>query len=456
MLNDVQAYIDSNEAAFIEDLKTILKFPSVSADSKFKQDLLNCADWLKKHFEDIGLTAEIIPTAGHPIVYAEWLGAPGAPTVLIYGHYDVQPADPLNLWTTPAFEPTIRDGKIYARGATDDKGQFLTHVKAVQSWMKVHGKLPVNVKFVIEGEEEVGSNNLDLFLEANKKKVACDVAVISDCPQYGPGLPAITYGLRGMYACEVTIHGPNRDLHSGAYGGSVANPATYLAHMLASLHDKQGKIQVAGFYDGVIPLEDDERTAYAALPFDEKTYLNDIGLKVGFGEPGFTTNERRWARPTIEINGLYSGYIGEGPKTIVPSYAFAKITCRLVPGQTPHEVGRALETHLRQQCSIAIRMEFKEYHGCEASLVDRHSPYMAAAKKAIKTGFGKEPLLIREGGTIPVVKTLKDMLGVDTLLLGWGLNSDCLHSPNEHFTLADYQRGTKASAALFTELAERS
>ncbi len=446
-------YLHTHQERFVEDLKTLLRFPSVSADSKFKPDLIKCAQWLKEHFTSLGLNSEIIPTPGHPIVYAEWLGAPGAPTVLVYGHYDVQPPDPLEKWTTPPFEPTIRDGKIYARGATDDKGQFLTHVQSVEAWMKTEGKLPINVKFLIEGEEEVGSHNLDDFLAANKEKVACDVAVISDCPQYGPGLPAITYGLRGLYACEVTIHGPNRDLHSGAYGGSIANPAVFLAKLIASLHDKNGIVQIPGFYDHIVPLDDDERAAYAALPFDEKAYFEDLNVKVGFGETGYTTNERRWARPTCEINGLYSGYIGEGPKTIVPSYAFAKITCRLVPGQDHKDVGRALETYLRHQCPVSVRMDFKSEHGCEASLVDRHSPFMAAARAAIKEGFGKEPVLIREGGSIPVVKTLKDLLGVDTLLLGWGLNSDCLHSPNEHFTLADFHRGTAASAALWGILA---
>ncbi|MBI1348343.1 dipeptidase [bacterium] len=450
----VAEYLKSNQDRFLEELQALLRIPSVSADPAFQPAMQQAAAFVHQQFESMGMTSEIVATAGHPIVYAEWLKKPGAPTVLVYGHYDVQPPDPLDLWTTPAFEPTIRDGKLFARGATDDKGQFFTHLKGAEAWLKTVGELPVNVKFVIEGEEEVGGANLDKFLEERKSQLACDVAVISDTSQYAPGIPAITYGLRGIIACEVTLTGPKKDLHSGVFGGSVANPVNMLCRLVAQLHDDQGRVQIPGFYDDVLELTPAEREQFAALPFDEAAYRQELGVKELSGEAGFTTLERRWARPTCDVNGMFGGYTGVGPKTIVPSKATAKITCRLVPHQDPAKITKSLEQFLRTRGPAGVSLTFTDFHGCPAFVFDPNSPYLTAAKAAIREGFRAEPVLIREGGSIPVVSTLKQILGVDTLLLGWGLNTDNLHSPDEHFTIADFHRGIASGAALWSQIAK--
>ncbi|MCA9056248.1 MAG: dipeptidase, partial [Planctomycetaceae bacterium] len=421
-LGAVQQYLVSHESRFVEDLKQFLAIPSVSADSRHKGDCRRAAAWVQSQLAGCGFDVELVETPGHPIVYAEWSAAAGAPTVLVYGHYDVQPPDPLDLWTTPAFEPTVRDGCLYARGATDDKGQVFTHILSAAAWMQVAGRLPVNLKFVIEGEEEVGSNNLDNFLKAQSERLACDVAVISDTAQYGDGIPAITYGLRGILACEVTVHGPNRDLHSGVFGGAVANPVNILCQLIGRLHDSEGRVQIPGFYDAVVALTDEERQAFAALPFDESAFCRSVGAAAPQGETGFSTLERRWARPTCDVNGVFGGYQGEGPKTIIPSKATAKLTCRLVPHQDPDQLTAALESYLRDNAPPGVRLDFRSYHGAPATVCDTSSPYMAAARKAITIGFGQEPVLIREGGSIPVVGSLKEILAVDTLLLGWGRN----------------------------------
>lgn len=454
-MQDVINYLTEHQDEAVEQLKQLLRIASVSADSAFEPEMAKAAEFVHATLASAGLDAEIIPTPGFPIVYGEWLQAPDAPTVLIYGHYDVQPPDPVDLWTTPPFEPDVRDGCIWARGATDDKGQFWTHVLSVAAWLKVNGSLPVNVKFVIEGEEEVGSNNLDAFLEANKQKLACDVAVISDTSQYAPGMPAITYGLRGILACEVTLTGPNRDLHSGTFGGSVLNPVNALARLVSRLHDDEGRIQIPGFYDEVVELSDKERAEFAQLPFNEADYMADLGVAATWGETGFSTVERRWARPTCDVNGMFGGYTGEGPKTIVPSTATAKITCRLVPDQDPAALTESLKQFLEANLPAGVRMEFSTAHGGQPSMADSTSPIMSSAKRAIESAFGKAPVLIREGGSIPVVASLAQLLGVDTLLLGWGQNSDNLHSPNEHFALDGFHNGTLASAYLWNELAKR-
>jgi acetylornithine deacetylase/succinyl-diaminopimelate desuccinylase-like protein len=445
--------LEENFETVLGQLKELLSIPSISADSKYKEDLRRAAEYVRKHLESAGLTVSQHETKGHPIVYAEWMKAQGKPAVLVYGHYDVQPPDPLNEWVTPAFEPTVRNGALYARGATDDKGQLWTHIAAVTAWLKETGSLPVNVKFLIEGEEEVGSNNLDIFIEANRDRLKCDVAVISDTSQYGPDIPAITYGLRGILACEVTVHGPRQDLHSGVFGGSIANPINALCRMIAALHDDQGRIQIPGFYDGVIESDADERKRLAALPFNEAEYLKSLGVSAGHGEAGWTALERRWCRPTCDVNGLHGGYGGEGPKTIIPAKATAKITCRLVPHQDAAALTKSLEQFLRSKLPPGLRMEFTTWHGCPAVLCDTSSPYMAAARSAIAKGFGFEPVLIREGGSIPVVATFRKLLAVDTLLLGWGQNSDNLHGPNEHFNLRDFKGGLLSSAHLWQELA---
>ncbi len=453
MMQQIDEYLDRNAERYVEELKSFLRIASVSADPAHNDDTARGADFVRDGLCTAGLDAEIVPTDGHPIVYGSWLHAKNAPTVLIYGHYDVQPPDPLDEWESPPFEPTIRGGHIYARGATDDKGQMWTHVKSVEAWLKTHRALPVNVKFVIEGEEEVGSNNLEKFLAARRAELSSDVAVISDTSQYAPEIPAITYGLRGILACEVTLRGPRQDLHSGVFGGAVANPVNVLAQMIGLLHDEQRRISIPGFYDDVVPLTEAERARLAALPFDEAAFLNEIGASAPFGEVGFTSLERRWARPTCDVNGFIGGYTGEGPKTIVPAKATAKISCRLVPNQNAEKLTRALEHYLRSLCPPGLKLEFKTWHGCPAFIVDVEGPYVSAATKAIEQAFGTRPVLIREGGSIPVVATFRELLGIDTLLLGWGQNTDNLHSPNERFRLADYQRGIRASAHLWQELA---
>jgi succinyl-diaminopimelate desuccinylase len=407
-----------------------------------------------EQFGRLKLAVEVVETAGHPIVYAESPPVAGAPTVLVYGHYDVQPPDPLDEWETPPFEPTIRDGNIFARGATDDKGQMLTHVKSAEAWIETEGKLPLQLKFLIEGEEETGSAGLEQFIEENRDRLACDVAVISDTSQFGPGQPAITYGLRGIAYYELRLSGPTQDLHSGTFGGAVANPANVLASMLSGLVDERGVVQVPGFYDDVEPLTPRAREEFEKLPFDEKEFMRKIGVAALHGEAGYSTLERRWARPTYDVNGLWSGYQGEGAKTVLPARAGAKFSFRLVPKQDPAKISKALEKQLREMCPEGIRMELIDFHGAPGVVVPLDSPFVAAAERAIEEGFGRRPVFIREGGSIPVVATFHDRLGVDTLLLGWGLPDDNMHSPNEKFCLADFHRGIKASAHLWRHLGE--
>lgn len=431
----------------------LLRIPSVSADRAFAGDVGRAAEWLRTRLAESGLACELIPTAGYPIVYAETAPVPGKPVALVYGHYDVQPPDPLGEWITPAFEPTIRDGKVFARGATDDKGQVLTHVNSVQSWLAAAERLPLQVKFVIEGEEEVGSEHLEGFLKANAKKLACDCVVISDTSQFAPGVPAITYGLRGIAYFELKLTGPKQDLHSGVFGGGVANPAIALAKMLGALIDKDGRITVPGFYDDVAPLTDRERAEFAALPFDEQTFKQQLGVDALAGEGNFTTLERRWARPTFDVNGLTSGYQGEGAKTVLPARASAKFSFRLVPNQDPKKIAAALRRQLESLLPPGIRMDLHDHHGAPGVVMPLDSPYLQAAASAIETGFGRQPVFIREGGSIPIVNTFADVLDATVLLLGWGQNDDNPHSPNEKFSLDDYHRGARASAALWQELA---
>jgi acetylornithine deacetylase/succinyl-diaminopimelate desuccinylase-like protein len=451
-LDQLDQHLTANANQFVDELSAFLRIPSVSADSRHKGDVRKAADFVIGQMRAAGLTADLVETAGHPICYGYWLHAAGAPTVLVYGHYDVQPPDPLDKWTTPPFEPTLRDGCVFARGATDDKGQVFTHLKSIEAWMKTAGALPVNVKFIIEGEEEVGSGNLDLFLNQNKSRLAADVAVISDTSQFAPDMPAITYGLRGIMACEVTLRGPVQDRHSGVFGGAIVNPVNALAKLIAGLHDDQGRILVPGFYDDIPALPADERKRLAGLPFDEAQFLRELGMDAVWGEAGYTTLERRWARPTCDVNGITGGYQGEGPKTIIPAWARAKITCRLVPNQDPEKIAAALESRLRSLCLPGAKLEFKNWHGCPAFVFDPTSRYMAAAAKAITSAFGVAPVLIREGGSIPVVASFRRLLGLGTLLLGWGQDTDNLHGPNEHFRLADFHCGTRASAHLWHEL----
>jgi succinyl-diaminopimelate desuccinylase len=452
-VDQVLAYIDGQREAFVADLTELLRIPSVSADSAFAGDVRRAAQWLRDHLAGIGLAAELIETGGHPVVYAETPPVPGKPAALVYGHYDVQPPDPLGEWTTPPFEPTVRDGKVFARGATDDKGQMLTHLKSLQAWLAAGGKLPMQVKLVIEGEEEVGSEHLERFLKENSQRLACDCVVISDTSQFAPGVPAITYGLRGIAYFEVKVTGPKQDLHSGVFGGGVMNPAIALAKMLAGLIDAEGRVTVPGFYDDVQPLTDAERAEFAALPFDEAAFREQLGVDALTGETGFSTLERRWARPTFDVNGLTSGYQGEGAKTVLPARASAKFSFRLVPNQDPHKVAKGLRQRLAELLPAGVRMELVEHHGAPGVVMPLDSPYLQAAAAAIEKGFGRRPVFIREGGSIPIVNTFADVLGADVLLLGWGQNDDNPHSPNEKFSLDDFHRGIRASAALWQELA---
>jgi succinyl-diaminopimelate desuccinylase len=449
----VSSYIQSHRKAFEDDLKALLRIASISADSRQRAETRRAADWMATQFDRLGLATELVETSGHPIVYAESPLVPRKPVALVYGHYDVQPPEPLDEWISPPFEPTVRDGNVYARGATDDKGQMLTHVKSVEAWLKSVDRLPIQVKFLIEGEEEVGSEHLAPFVKTNRQKLACDTIVISDCGQFAPGVPAITYGLRGIVYFELRLRGPRQDLHSGTFGGAVTNPAGALVTLLAALKEKDGRIQVPGFYDDVVPLTERERAEFRALPTTDDEFMQSVGVNGTWGEDGYSSIERRWARPTCDINGLTSGYQGEGAKTVLPARASAKFSFRLVPDQDPHKIANSLRKFLLERLPPGIQMELIDHHGAPGVVVPLDSPYIRAASAAIERGFGRAPVYIREGGSIPIVNTFTRELGADALLLGWGQNDDNTHSPNEKFSLDDYHRGTLASAHLWQELA---
>jgi acetylornithine deacetylase/succinyl-diaminopimelate desuccinylase-like protein len=449
----IERFLDEHGTAFEDDLKALLRIPSVSAQRGHNGDTRRAAEFMAEQFRGIGLSTEVVPTKGHPIVYAEWLKAPGKPTALVYGHYDVQPPDPLDQWTSGPFDPTVRNGNLYARGATDDKGQMLTHVKSVEAWLKTVGALPINVKFLIEGEEEVGSVNLDPFVRSQRERLKCDLVVVSDTSMFGPDLPSLCYGLRGIAYFEVRVFGPQQDLHSGGYGGMVANPANVLAMLLASLKGPEGRIRLPGFYDAVLPLESWEREMMAKLPFDEAELRQRLGVEALPGEAGYSVLERKWARPTCDICGLFGGYGGEGSKTIIPAMAGAKVSFRLVPKQDPVKIAAAFKRHLEELKPSGVRLEIQEYHSAPPVLVPVKSPAVEAAQRALRAGFGREPVFIRNGGSIPVVNTFREELKVDCLLLGFGLPDDNTHSPNEKFSLKDYHRGIKTSAHLWQELA---
>ena len=453
-MSSIDRYLQLQAGRFEEELCQLLRIPSVSADPDHRNDVCRAADWVAEQLRRLGFSTEVIPTPGHPLVYAQSPPVAGATTVLVYGHYDVQPADPLDQWISPPFEPTRRGGNLYARGATDDKGQVLTHVKSAEAWLATEGRLPLNLKFLIEGEEEVGSHGLEQFLAEHARRLACDCVVISDGAQFAPGQPAITYGLRGIACYELLLKGPNRDLHSGSFGGTVTNPANALARMLAALVDDRGKIQVPGFYDDVLALSDRECRELAALEFDQQRYLDQLGVEGAEGEAGYTVLQRRWARPTCDVNGLSSGYQGKGAKTIIPAAAGAKLSFRLVPDQDPQKVTAGLKQRLAEVCPPGIRWELSDLHGSRAVLIPLDSPYVEAAARAVEQAFGRRPVFTREGGSIPIVAVFHQTLKVDTLLLGWGQDDDNAHSPNEKFSLADFHRGIQASARLWEELSK--
>ncbi len=451
----VMDHLKRNRRQAVEDLCAYLRFPSVSAQSQHRRDLVRCAQWLVRHCKQIGLKSRLCDTEGHPIVLASTRGsgATSKPHFLVYGHYDVQPPEPFALWKSPPFEPRVVGRRLYARGASDNKGQNFAHLKAVEAYLKTHTELPCDITFLIEGEEEVGSRSLSRFLRRNRAALRCDAVVVSDTGMPDKRHPALTYALRGIAALEVTVHGPSRDLHSGLFGGSLDNPAMVLCQLLAQLRDDRGRITVPGFYDRVQSLSAYERRQFRRLPFNAAAYRRLLGVRRLFGERGFGPLEQRSARPTLEINGLTSGYQGEGSKTIVPACASAKLTMRLVPDQDPREITRLVSRHLRTLCPPSARLELKTGHGADPYLVSPQSPLAQAALRALKTSFRQEPVLLREGGSIPIVNEFRKHLGVDTLLLGLGLPDDNIHSPNEKFDLDCFEGGQRMSAHLWPELA---
>lgn len=455
-MEDVITYLDRNSDRFLEELKDFLRIPSISTDPACKPDMRRAAEFIAERLRQAGVTAvEVRPTAGHPAVLASRIEDPSLPTLLVYGHYDVQPVDPIDLWETGPFKPSVRNGKLFARGATDDKGQLFIHVKAAEAFLQTRGRLPVNLKFLIEGEEEIGSPNLGPFIEEHLEELACDLVVISDTSMFAPGTPSICYGLRGLAYLEVTVQGPNRDLHSGSFGGPVWNPAMALAQMLASMKDDSGRVTIPGFYDDVLALTDREHDAWAALPFDETGFKQGLGVNALNGEAGYSPLEQLWARPTLEINGLLSGFTGEGAKTVLPAKAMAKVSMRLVPNQDPQRVAEQFESHIRSLAPAGVTVTVKHLHGGNPWVASMDHPGLRAAGKAIAKGFGKEPVFQREGGSIPVVSTFSDRLKAAVVLMGIGLPDENAHSPNEHLDLENFRRGTVSAAWFLSELEEQ-
>jgi len=455
MLSSVLQTVDSRREQSVAALKEFLAIPSISARPDNQMEMRRCAQWLADHLIFAGLDVKVMPTNagnGQPVVVARNKHIAGRPTVLLYGHYDVQPPEPLELWTSPPFEPTVRNNAIYARGAADDKGQVWAHVEAIMAW-QAHSGLPVNLIVLVEGEEEIGSSNLTAFIREHRDALRANIAVVSDTNQYARGIPAITYGLRGIVYMEITVTGPSHDLHSGLYGGAVANPANVLCQLLATLHDRDGRVNIRGFYDKVRPIAADERAMWARLPQDEIKLAAELKLPGLAGEVGFSALERSWARPTCDINGLTSGYQGPGGKTIIPSKASAKVSMRLVPDQDPVAVRDAFIEALRQRCPKSVALQITCESCVPPVLVPMHSPAMELASEAVEAGFGIRPTLIRGGGSIPVVETIKSTLGIDTLLIGFGLPDDRPHSPNEKFDLDALHNGARTAAALYERLA---
>ena len=439
---------------YLEEYYSFLRFPSVSTDDEYKEKLVECARWLVQKLTSIGLETQLVPTRGHPIVWARNKHQPGRRTVLIYGHYDVQPPDPLELWDSPPFEPVLKNGYVFARGATDNKGQILSHILGIQETIEQSGDLPVNLHLVIEGEEEIGSANLGGFLNENRDALKSDVAVVSDTGMIERGVPTLSYGLRGVTALEIKVTGPKIDLHSGVFGGAVANPITALAQLLATLHDREGRVTIAGFYDRVKPLENWEREAWRKLPIDgDKLILKETGVPELFGEAGYNSVERIWARPTAEINGIGGGYQGKGTKTVIASHAIAKLTFRLVPEQEGDEILKLAKAHLRKNLPKGVTMEITDGHSGPWYLTDPHSLIGEAAQRALRKAFNHNLALIREGGSNPIVSEFRGILGVETLLMGLAL-ADCrAHSPNENFPLENLEGGIRLNKAVLQELA---
>jgi len=453
-MNNIVDFINVHRDRYVDELKQFLAIPSISALPEHAGDVRRAAEWTADALRAAGMeNVRLMDTPGNPIVYGEWLNAPGKPTILFYGHYDVQPVDPLNLWTSPPFEATVRDGELYARGAVDDKGQVFMHIKAIEAHLKQAGSLPCNIRFFIEGEEEVGSVHLDDFVRSHKQELAADVVVISDSPMFDRGIPSICYGLRGLAYFQIDLRGTASDLHSGSFGGAVANPAFVLAQILAGAKDKSGKIKIPGFYDKVRELAPEERAEFAKLPFKENKYRKDLGAPKLFGEKGYTTLERVWGRPTFEVNGLLAGFTGEGAKTVIPAVAMAKVSTRLVPDQDPDEIGNLIEKWLQDTAPNTVEVKLTKMHGGKPWMTSFDNKYVQAAARAIELGFRERPVFNREGGSIPVVSTFSEELGLPTVLFGVGLPDENAHAPNEKLDLSNFHNGVIASAHLYNEIA---
>jgi acetylornithine deacetylase/succinyl-diaminopimelate desuccinylase-like protein len=451
-MEPVLRYIQENQDRYIAELKEFLTIPSISNNAENRADMQRCAEFLRHQLTSIGMQkAEVFPTKGHPIVYGEWLGAPGKPTVLFYGHYDVQPVDPLKLWTTGPFEPTIRSGELYARGAVDDKGQVWMNLKAVEAHLEAQGTLPLNLKLLIEGEEEVGSSHLDEFIQSHQELLQADVALISDTPMFDRGVPSICYGLRGLAYFQLDLKGSSQDLHSGSFGGAVINPNFALAQLILSLKNPDGQILIPGFYDDVLPMSSQEEEEMSRLPFDEERFRRDLGAPQLFGEKGYGTLQRIWSRPTLEVNGLCGGFTGEGAKTVIPAGAMAKISMRLVPNQDPDRVAQLFEQHLKTVTPPSVEITLTRMSDGKPWLAPIDHPAIRAASRAFEKGFGKAPVFVREGGSIPVVATLADILGLSTVLMGVGLPDENAHAPNEKLDLDNFQNGIVSAAHFFNE-----
>ncbi|UCC86382.1 MAG: dipeptidase [Anaerolineales bacterium] len=452
-------FVEAHQADNLNHLMQLLRIPSVSTDPERRADMERTANWLATRMREIGLSrAQVLPTGGHPVVYGEWLGAgPHRPTVLIYGHYDVQPTDPDDEWLSPPFEPVVRDGHLYARGAADNKGQHYVHLAAAEAFFRVDGGPPVNLKFMIEGEEEIGSPNLDSFIKQHADMLACDTVLISDTSMLTPTTPAIIYGLRGMTYMEITVRGPKQDLHSGSYGGVAHNPLQVVVELLAALHDGQGRVAIPGFYDRVRPLSEEERAEYGRVPFDEEALRQEIGAPALWsGESGYTPRERLGTRPTLEIHGIRGGFVGQGQKTVIPAKVVAKVSMRLVPDQDPVEIGRLFEQRIRELAPPTVEVEVRALSHAEAAVIERDTPTMQAAVGAYKQGFGGEPVFLRCGGTLPVVAMLNEILQVPVILIGFGLPDDNGHSPNEKLRLDSFYRGIKTSIFYMQALASQA
>jgi acetylornithine deacetylase/succinyl-diaminopimelate desuccinylase-like protein len=453
-MQDVLSYVDQHRARFVEELKDWVRIPAISSDPAHTRDMVVNAEHLMKDLRALGAKrVELWPTKGHPAVFAELAHAPGKPTLLIYGHHDVQPVDPLPEWKSPPFEPDVREGRMWGRGVVDDKGQVYIHVKAIESFVKTRGKLPINVKLIVEGEEEIGSANLDELMRQKQADLAADFVCVSDTAMFGRGIPSLCVGLRGLMYMEVAIDGPSSDLHSGSFGGGVANPVNVLARMIAKLHDENGRVAVPGFYDRVVELTDAERKEIASLPFDEKEWLASTGAPATAGEKGFSTLERVWARPTLDCNGIGGGFQGEGSKTIVPARASAKLSCRLVPHQEPEEIYGKVSEYLKKIAPPGVRVTFKLHSGGRPYLAPTDHPVFEIAKRAFSKAFGKPTVFIREGGSIPFVRTIADVTGKPCLLMGFGQPDENAHAPNEWIDLENYHLGIKSAAHLYDELA---